>query len=161
MLKFNITQSGILASLPYLARFFAGIIFGAIGDIIRRREWLKVTTVRKSFCLFCMNCLVPMQKSFFPYLHFYSSYHSWTIFDNSTLCERTTLRVRDLCYFITWIQWCRDNDKSSKFTRPCSQLCRNIVWVSDSGRKIVLTTEKIINSLFHVPNFNCFPVTVT
>lgn len=57
VLGFNIGKSGVLASLPYLARFFAGIIFGSIGDLIRRKHWFQVTTIRKSFCVFCMENL--------------------------------------------------------------------------------------------------------
>ncbi|XP_037025020.1 sialin-like [Bradysia coprophila] len=52
VLGFNLSKSGILASLPYLARFFAGFIFGSIGDLIRKKQWFEVTTIRKSFCLF-------------------------------------------------------------------------------------------------------------
>lgn len=52
-LNFNLSKAGILSSLPHLARLLAGFGFGAIGDFIRRRNFLKVTTTRKSFCLFC------------------------------------------------------------------------------------------------------------
>lgn len=53
VLKFNLAKAGILASLPYLARFFAGIGFGAIGDYMQRNHVWRVTTIRKVFCLFC------------------------------------------------------------------------------------------------------------
>lgn len=52
-LNFNLSKAGILSALPHLARLIAGFGFGAIGDFIRRREILKVTMTRKSFCLFC------------------------------------------------------------------------------------------------------------
>lgn len=52
-LNFNLSKAGILSSLPHLARLLAGFGFGAIGDFIRRRNFLKVTTTRKSFCIFC------------------------------------------------------------------------------------------------------------
>lgn len=53
VLKFNLAKAGSLASLPYLARFFAGIGFGAIGDYMQRNHVWRVTTIRKVFCLFC------------------------------------------------------------------------------------------------------------
>lgn len=53
VLKFNLTEAGILSSLPYLFRLMFGFIFGSIGDIIRHRNWLTVTATRKTFCLFC------------------------------------------------------------------------------------------------------------
>lgn len=52
-LNFNLSKAGMLSSLPHLARLLAGFGFGAIGDFIRRRNFMKVTTTRKSFCLFC------------------------------------------------------------------------------------------------------------
>lgn len=52
-LNFNLSKAGMLSSLPHLARLLAGFGFGAIGDFIRRKNFLKVTTTRKSFCLFC------------------------------------------------------------------------------------------------------------
>lgn len=53
VLGFNLAQAGILASLPYLARLFAGFAFGALGDVIRKKQLMHVTTVRKFFCIFC------------------------------------------------------------------------------------------------------------
>lgn len=59
-LNFNLSKAGILSALPHLARLLAGFGFGAIGDFIRRRNFLKVTTTRKSFCLFCKLMVVIM-----------------------------------------------------------------------------------------------------
>lgn len=53
VLNFNLSKAGILSSLPHLARLLAGFGFGAIGDLIRRRNFLGVTMTRKTFCLFC------------------------------------------------------------------------------------------------------------
>lgn len=53
VLGFSLAKAGFLASLPYLARLFAGFIFGAIGDLIRKKEIMSVTTIRKFFCIFC------------------------------------------------------------------------------------------------------------
>lgn len=55
-LNFNLSKAGMLSALPHLARLLAGFGFGAIGDFIRRRNFLRVTTTRKSFCLFCKCC---------------------------------------------------------------------------------------------------------
>lgn len=52
-LNFNLSKAGYLSSLPHLARLLAGFGFGAIGDIIRRKNLIGVTMTRKSFCLFC------------------------------------------------------------------------------------------------------------
>lgn len=50
---FNITSSGGLAALPYLARLTFGMIFGSIGDVIKKKEVMSVTFMRKFFTLFC------------------------------------------------------------------------------------------------------------
>ncbi|KAI4456599.1 solute carrier family 17 [Holotrichia oblita] len=52
VLGFNLGHSGVLASLPYLARMLFGFVFGFIGDFIRKRQWLSVTTTRKFFVIF-------------------------------------------------------------------------------------------------------------
>lgn len=52
-LGFDIKNSGILSALPYLARLLFGIVFGMIGDYIKKRELLSVQFTRKFFCLFC------------------------------------------------------------------------------------------------------------
>lgn len=53
VLGFSLAKAGFLASLPYLARLFAGFVFGAVGDLIRKKEIMSVTTIRKFFCIFC------------------------------------------------------------------------------------------------------------
>lgn len=53
VLKFNLTEAGILSSLPYLFRLIFGFVFGSIGDRIRHKNVLSVTTIRKMFCVFC------------------------------------------------------------------------------------------------------------
>jgi MFS transporter, ACS family, solute carrier family 17 (sodium-dependent inorganic phosphate cotransporter), other len=53
VLGFDIAEAGFLSSLPYLARFCAGFMFGSIGDCIRRKGVISTTFIRKSFCLFC------------------------------------------------------------------------------------------------------------
>jgi MFS transporter, ACS family, solute carrier family 17 (sodium-dependent inorganic phosphate cotransporter), other len=53
VLKFKLTEAGILSSLPYLLRLIFGFVFGSIGDRIRHKNVLSVTTIRKSFCVFC------------------------------------------------------------------------------------------------------------
>lgn len=53
ILGFNLAKAGILAALPYLARAILGFAFGSIGDVIRKKEWMSVTMIRKSFCIFC------------------------------------------------------------------------------------------------------------
>lgn len=53
VLKFNLTEAGILSSLPYLARLIFGYIFGSIGDFLKQKDIMSTTTIRKSFCIFC------------------------------------------------------------------------------------------------------------
>lgn len=64
VLGFNLTKSGFLAALPYLARMICAFIFGSIGDAVLKSGRLSVTNIRKIFCIFCeYSCLV--KKSFF------------------------------------------------------------------------------------------------
>ncbi|XP_026495630.2 uncharacterized transporter slc-17.2-like [Vanessa tameamea] len=51
-LGFNLTSTGTLSSLPYLARMIFSLIFGAIGDRIMKQNIVSTTFVRKFFCLF-------------------------------------------------------------------------------------------------------------
>lgn len=51
-LGFNLTSTGTLSSLPYLARMIFSLIFGAIGDRIIRQNVVSTTFMRKFFCLF-------------------------------------------------------------------------------------------------------------
>lgn len=53
VLRFNLAKTGILASLPSLARLLAGFVFGAIGDRLRRNGSMDLTLMRKVFCIFC------------------------------------------------------------------------------------------------------------
>lgn len=52
-LQFDLASAGILASLPHLARFIAGFIFGYVGDNIRQQNCVSLTLLRKMFCVFC------------------------------------------------------------------------------------------------------------
>ncbi|XP_055695674.1 sialin-like [Lutzomyia longipalpis] len=51
-LNFNLGKAGILAALPYLGRLIFGLIFGSVGDVVRKREMLSITAMRKSFTIF-------------------------------------------------------------------------------------------------------------
>ncbi|XP_058830779.1 sialin-like [Topomyia yanbarensis] len=52
VLGFKLANAGFLSSLPYLARMFSGFFFGLIGDVIRQKDLMSTTAVRKFFCLF-------------------------------------------------------------------------------------------------------------
>uniref|UniRef100_A0A1L8DET0 Putative permease of the major facilitator superfamily protein n=2 Tax=Nyssomyia neivai TaxID=330878 RepID=A0A1L8DET0_9DIPT len=52
VLNFNLSKAGVLSALPYLARLIFGLTFGSIGDMVRKREWLSVTAIRKNFTIF-------------------------------------------------------------------------------------------------------------
>lgn len=51
-LGFNLTSTGTLSSLPYLARMIFSLVFGAIGDRIVKQNIVSTTFLRKFFCLF-------------------------------------------------------------------------------------------------------------
>lgn len=53
VLGFKLEHSGILAALPYLARLIFGFVFATIGDLIRKRELMTTTSIRKTFMIFC------------------------------------------------------------------------------------------------------------
>lgn len=53
VLKFDLTQSGILASAPYLSRFICGFLFGLLSDYFIKHDILSVTSIRKYFSIFC------------------------------------------------------------------------------------------------------------
>ncbi|XP_062557722.1 sialin-like [Armigeres subalbatus] len=52
VLGFNLSKAGFLSSLPYLARMISGFIFGFVGDLIRQKQIMSTTALRKTFCLF-------------------------------------------------------------------------------------------------------------
>lgn len=52
ILKFSIANAGFLSAIPYVTRTIAGLIFGQIGDYLRQKNILSVTTIRKSFIIF-------------------------------------------------------------------------------------------------------------
>lgn len=53
VLGFDLGHTGILASLPYLARLIFGFIFGQLGDVITRNALMEKTKIRKTFVIFC------------------------------------------------------------------------------------------------------------
>lgn len=53
VLGFNLAHAGVLAALPYLARTTFGFIFGSIGDLIRRKNLIRLTSIRKLFTIPC------------------------------------------------------------------------------------------------------------
>ncbi|XP_030040391.2 sialin isoform X1 [Manduca sexta] len=52
VLGFDISATGVISALPYLARLFMATIFGVIGDFILARKLMSTTFIRKFFCLF-------------------------------------------------------------------------------------------------------------
>ncbi|XP_046572201.1 sialin-like [Haliotis rubra] len=49
VLKFDITSNGLLSSLPYIGRFFGGLFFAYIADLVLQKTSLSVTVNRKIF----------------------------------------------------------------------------------------------------------------
>lgn len=58
VLGFDLGHTGILASLPYLARFAFGIIiFGPLGDYLLKKGIMPRTKIVKYFVIFCKYLL--------------------------------------------------------------------------------------------------------
>lgn len=53
VLGFTLGHTGIVAAFPYLARLIFGCIFGQVGDVIIRKNWMTKIAIRKTFILFC------------------------------------------------------------------------------------------------------------
>lgn len=53
VLNYHLSKAGVLASLPYLARFVSSFVFGALADSFLKNEILSKSAIRKSFCIFC------------------------------------------------------------------------------------------------------------
>lgn len=53
VLGFALSQSGALASLPYILKFICAFFFGAIGDSLVQHNLLSTTAIRKYFTIFC------------------------------------------------------------------------------------------------------------
>lgn len=51
VLGFKLSKAGFLSALPYLARLFSGFAFGSLGDYIRKKNCISVTTNRKLFTI--------------------------------------------------------------------------------------------------------------
>ncbi|XP_048513079.1 sialin-like isoform X2 [Athalia rosae] len=64
VLGFNMESGGIITGLPYIARLGAGAAFAAIGDYSRKKNYLTVNALRKSFMFFShfgpAVCLIAM-----------------------------------------------------------------------------------------------------
>ena len=53
VLGFKLANAGCISSIPYLLRIIFGFLFGWIGDYQRNSKVLKVTVIRKFYCIFC------------------------------------------------------------------------------------------------------------
>lgn len=53
VLGFDLAHAGFLAALPYLARLIFGFMFGSIGDVVRGKNVLSITSIRKLFTISC------------------------------------------------------------------------------------------------------------
>lgn len=55
VLKFNLSSAGFLSSLPHIARLLASFGFGSFADLVRRKNWMDNTKIRKIFCIPCKS----------------------------------------------------------------------------------------------------------
>lgn len=53
VLGFQISSTGLLAALPYVARMLSAVLFGYAGDFVRARNMMSVMGIRRLFCLIC------------------------------------------------------------------------------------------------------------
>lgn len=95
VLKFDLTNSGFLASAPYLSRFCCGLVFGSISDYLIKHKMLSVTRIRKSFSIFCelicFICIKTILNAFCMenihfHFHWFSSYFTGFIVVWITFC---------------------------------------------------------------------------
>lgn len=124
------SSAGFLSSLPHLARLLCAFGFGSIADLIRRRNWLSVTLMRKVFCLPCKHDIyITFNKMFIlVFIISASSHHSWYFINYFGIFRQRSLCLcGDYDNFIG-IQWSCNCNKFTKFTRFGTKLCRNIVW---------------------------------
>ncbi|KAK6177705.1 hypothetical protein SNE40_015753 [Patella caerulea] len=49
VLKFDVTDNGVLSSLPFMSRFIMGLVFAVLADVIATRKLLPVSHNRKLF----------------------------------------------------------------------------------------------------------------
>jgi MFS transporter, ACS family, solute carrier family 17 (sodium-dependent inorganic phosphate cotransporter), other len=52
-LKFKLTNAGCISTFPFVMRIICGFLFGSIGDYQLRCKSMKVTSIRKFYCIFC------------------------------------------------------------------------------------------------------------
>lgn len=61
VLGFTIDRTSQLASIQYVANILGSILFGPLGDYLRRRQIMSVIGIRKSFVVFC-ECQSPDKR---------------------------------------------------------------------------------------------------
>jgi len=49
VLNFNIKSNGLISSLPYLCKLLLSYFMGFVADLIRRKGWMRILTMRKMF----------------------------------------------------------------------------------------------------------------
>lgn len=134
VLHFNLAKTGILASLPSLARLLAGFLFGAIGDRLRRNGSMDLTLMRKVFCIFCASLLdngfwhVPEFRMLTASTLFYSAHHPWPPAHFDLIHWQLSRRLCCDYYVIFRFKRCIDNNQFTKFTRLGTKFCRHIVF---------------------------------
>lgn len=53
VLGYNISSTGVLAALPYMARTLGFALFGLLADYVQKRGFMSVVCMRKTFCVIC------------------------------------------------------------------------------------------------------------
>lgn len=151
-LGFDLKKAGILSSLPHLARFLAGFVFGWIGDCLRRKH-MSQTLMRKSFCIFCKNHLDCSFEFEFgkstEFYSFFSSHYSWPSFVVNPIHPRHRYNCRTFNTFIG-LQWSSNAHKSTKCSRSCTKFCWNNIFDNKCGwydsRSFWANVEEWINA---------------
>lgn len=137
-----------MASLPHLARFLAGFVFGYIGDKIRQHQWMTPIAVRKVFCIFCKfrNGSSSFQAQGFIKIIIESAF-----LRHSPCDSWCTVNINHLCWYGGWIcslcmrwnynwivgcKWSSSYHKSTKFPRFSTKLCGHTIFGDEFHRHI-------------------------
>lgn len=137
-LGFDLKKAGILSSLPHLARFLAGFVFGWIGDCLRRKH-MSQTLMRKSFCIFCKNYLdflfvwIWVTEKELKLYSFFSSHYSWPFIVVNSIHPRQRYNCCTFNIFIG-LQWSSNAHQFTKCSRSCTKFCWNNLFHDKCGR---------------------------
>lgn len=102
VLKFDLTQSGVLASAPYLSRFICGLLFGLLSDYFIKHDILSITSIRKYFSIFCKFLVFTISFANLNKKLFYAKFQHTSCL--AYYCSVCVLWIRIPCIALHWLQ---------------------------------------------------------